>query len=75
MANDNAVQGVGLVLGTLSIAVFLLMKVADQEKWKPSSLIRVHTMDQHERRGKFVAVFTWNHIHHSGRMFDGVIPK
>ncbi len=75
MANDNAAQDVGLFLGMLSVTVFLMIKVAEQEQWKPSSLIQAHTMDQHEQRGEFVAVFTWNHIHYSGRMFDSIIPK
>ena len=31
MADDDAVKCVGLVLGTLSVAVFLMMEIADRE--------------------------------------------
>ena len=68
MPNNNSVHCVGLGLGTLGIAVFLVVKVTQREYRKPSSLIRAHTMGQHKWRGELVLVLTRNHIHHPSGM-------
>ncbi len=32
-------------------------------------------MNQHKRRGELDVVPTWNHIHHSRSMFNGIVPE
>jgi hypothetical protein len=48
MANEDAIHGVGLGLGTRGIAVLLMMKIAEGEEREPSSLIRVYAMNEHK---------------------------
>ena len=63
-SNNDTIHCVGLVLGTLDVTVFLVMEVADREYREPSSLIRAHTMDEHEGGSEFATVTARNHIHH-----------
>ncbi len=65
----------GLQLRMRGVAVLLMMKVAEQEERKPSSWIEACTMDKHEERCKFPAIFPWDHVHHPSRVLDGVIPE
>ena len=65
----------GLGLGTMGIAVFLMVKVTQREYRKPSSLIRAHTMGKHKGRGELVLVSTRNHIHHPSGMFYCIVPE
>ena len=65
----------GLGLGTLGITVFLVVKVAQREYRKPSSLIRAHTMGEHERRSQLIFVSAWDHVHHASGMSYCVIPE
>ena len=63
-SNDATIHCVGLVLGMLYVAVFLVMDVADREYREPSSLVQTHTMDEHEGGRESATVTAWDHIHH-----------
>ncbi len=51
------------------------MEITEGENWKPSSLIRAHSMNQHKRRSELVVVTTRDHIHYTCGVFDSIIPK
>ncbi len=51
------------------------MEVADGEEVKPSSRIGARTMDEHKRGREFHSVFPRDHVHHSCRVLDGIIPE
>ena len=38
-------------------------------------MIRAHTMDEHEGGSEFATITARNHIHHSCRVFDGIVPE
>ena len=52
-----------------------MMKVAYREERKPSSWVGALTVGEHEGRSEFSAILPGDHIHHSGGMFNRVVPK
>ncbi len=75
MTKNNAIHGVGLGLRLQGITVLRMMKVAYGEERKQSSWVGVRTMGEHEGRSEFSAILPGDHIHHSGGMFNRVVPK
>ncbi len=65
----------GLVFGAFQVPILLMVEVANQEKWNPRALIMANTMDEQERRSNTSVYFTGNHIHHAGRVDDGIKPE
>jgi hypothetical protein len=48
-ADEDAIHGVGLGLGTQGVAVLLMMEIAEGEERRPSSLIQAYAMNKHKR--------------------------
>ena len=75
MTNDDTTHRMGLVCGAFQVPIFLMVEVANQEKWNPRALIMANTMNEQDRRSNTTVDLTGNCIHHGGGVDDGIKPE
>ncbi len=75
MTNDDTTHRMGLVCGAFQVPIYLMVEVANQEKWNPRALIMANTMNEQERRSNTTVDLTGNCIHHGGGVDDGIKPE